>query len=328
MKIGFIGNYQPGYVGEIADETHITREIESFGHQVFRIPRDEWREYVIEKFPVGKYPHIPENVTFDILIICKWHHFYDGSFIIKAREKYKCPVFLWVWDYMYDQGFPQWHLDAIKAADLYLGNDVHCGLYLSEFKNKAYYFPFDVCDGELPIYKPIQKEYDVIFTGSCIGQGNRIEYLKIINQTVPVTVFSWNHEAWQKMGFMAYPAVYGKEYNELIAKSKIVLGFSVNPNCWGYWSNRTGKVLQAGGCLLYEYAPGMELSFGDAMDYFNSPEEAIEKIQFYLSHEDERLFKERKAFLLSTQFTSKTRVKQLMILIDRYLKTNGKGWHY
>lgn len=328
MIINFIGNYQNGYVGEEADQVHITREMEALGHTVQRVPQDIWREYVRGERNPDWESKLP--IKADINFITKWHHFYDGSFVIKLREMTGAPVFYWVWDYMEDNGIPQWHILMAKSSNLYLTNEYGIkNKYRSygEVLKNMYYFPFDVCDGDIPIYRPIKKEYDVVFTGSYLGQGHRIEYLKTINSVVPVTIFSWNYEEWQKQGFTAYPALYGSAYNELIAKSKVVLGFSVNPDCWGYWSNRVGKVIRAGACLLYEYAPGMELGIGDAADYFSSTKEAIEKIHFYLSHEDDRMKQEVKSHEESYRFTSAYRVKQLMIMAERYIKTGGKTWN-
>lgn len=314
FKIGFIGNYQNNYIGEVSDESHLARELENLGHIVYKIPRDEWREYVLEGFPKGKYPNIPEDVTFDICIFAKWHHFFDGRFIKKAREKYKCPVFLWVWDYMRGE---DWHLKMIEAADLYLSNDVW-GRYKDY--NNTYYFPFDVADGEIELRSELKK-YDVVFFGSCIPQGDRKEWLLKIAEKCNLTIFSWNYEDWQKMGFTANPAVYEDDFAKVVAQSKICLQFSVEDHCWGYWSNRVGKVLTQGGFLLARYAPGMELFLRDGAEYFSSPEEAIEKIDFYLKDDFERERIANRGYEIGKdRFTSKARIKELEILIDRFLK--------
>lgn len=325
MTINFVGNYQSGYVGEVADETHLAREMEELGHKVRKIPRDAWREYVIEDFPEDKYD-VPKELDADINIIAKWHHFYDERFIDKLREKSKAPVFYWVWDYMWDQGLPDWHHSAVLASDLYLGNDVKAPWY-SQMKN-CYYFPFDCIDEQIPRFQipEDEKKYDVTFFGSWIGQGDRQEWLKEINKTNPIKVFSWNYKEWPEE-FDAEPAVYGVEFARKVAESRIVLGFSVEPNCWGYWSNRVGKVLACGGFLLYQYAPGMELFLRDGAEYFSSIEEAREKIDHYLVAETERnLVASVGKEIGRREFTSKQRVKELMILCERFLKTKGAKW--
>lgn len=334
MMINFVANFQSGYVGEIGDATHLVRELRDLGHEVRAIPQDAWREYVIEGFPKAKYD-VPEDLKADINIICKWHHFYDGSFIKALREKSEAPVFYWVWDYMWDQGLPQWHIDAIEACDLYLGNDIRHPAY--KLTKNAYYFPFDVSDGEIEVYEgefigevgyvvnPPEKIYDVSFFGSWIGQGHRQEWLKEINKTNPLTIFTWNPQDWPKE-FDVHGAVYGKEFAKAVGQSKICLGFSVDSSTWGYWSNRVGKTLLAKGFLLYEYAPGMELFLRDGVEYFSSIEEAREKIDHYLIAEFEREKIAKRGYQIAEdRFTSKARVKELVILIERYLKDH-KEW--
>jgi spore maturation protein CgeB len=147
-----------------------------------------------------------------------------------------------------------------------------------------------------------------------------------INKTNPITVFSWNYQDWPKE-FDARPAVYGEAFNREVSQSKIVLGFSVEANCWGYWSNRVGKTLLAGGFLLQQYAPGMELFLRDGVEYFSNIEEAREKIDHYLIAESERqAVVDRGLDLAHERFSSKERVKDLMILIERYLKKGDIEW--
>lgn len=323
MVINIVGNYGNGYVGETSDLNHIVREMEILGHTVQRVPQDIWKAFCEGVEPGGDWV-LPLKKA-DINIICKWHHFI-GDYITALKMFTSAPVFYWVWDYMWDQGLPEWHIEMAKAADLYLGNDVRSPWY-KDLPIQSYYFPFDVADSEIEISSVEKKVYEVTFFGSWIGQGNRQEWLKEINKTNPIKVFSWNHNDWPEEFTDVSPAVYGKEFNKEVAKSKIVLGFSVNPNTWGYWSNRVGKVLLAGGFLLYQYAPGMELFLRDGAEYFSSIEEAQEKIDHYLIAEDERYrISKRGEIIARDNFSSAARVKQLMILIDRFIQTGGVNW--
>ena len=71
----------------------------------------------------------------------------------------------------------------------------------------------------------------------------------------------------------------------------------------------------------------MEILIGDRADYFSTAEEAVEKISYYLTHEDEikNFFWKNK--IDEDGFTSNRKVKQLMILIERYLKEEkGVKW--
>ncbi len=319
MVIGFIGNFQRSYSNELADETHLAREIENLGHTVYRIPRDEWREHVIQHLD---YKNVPNDITLDAVIICKWHHFYDETFASYAREKYKAPCFYFVWDFMANPTLPDWHKKMIMGSDLYLGNDIYNYTFGEIPSQKLYYFPFDVSDKMFDKLPTVAAEkYDVAFFGSYFGAGDRVEWMKKINEKYPIKIFASNFEDWKKAGFDAEPAAYGDDLPARIAECKIILGFNVNDHTWGYWSNRVGKTLTLGGFLLQRYVPGMELFLRDGVAYFSSPEEAIEKIGYYLENPYERYAIADRGYKIGRErFTSEARIKDLMILIDRFRK--------
>ncbi len=328
MTINFVGNYANGYVGEQADQVHLAREMEELGHSVQRVPQDIWKAYCDDQWEDSWEKNLP--IKADINIITKWHHFNDKKYIEQLREKSGAPVFYWVWDYMLDAQLPNWHIEMASEADLYLTNEGGIKReYTKVGVSNLYYFPFDVADGDLARYQYNEKEFDVTFFGSWINQGDRQEWLREINKIHPITVFSWNPEEWPDEFKDTRIAVYGTDFNRMVAQSKICLGFNVEPNCWGYWSNRVGKILLAGSFLLYQYAPGMELFLEDGVEYFSSIDEANEKIEYFLKHKDERDQQAFRGQILGQQkFTSKQRVKELMILCERYIKTNGEGWNY
>jgi hypothetical protein len=321
MKILFIGNYQQGPGGEAADETHLARELETIGHEVYKVPRDEWREYVLEDCPQNKYK-VPEGIKYDIALIAKWHHF-TGRHVRAIKQLYGCPVFFWTWDHMVDGGAPEWHLDMAQSADLYLSGELGSASYYRQRAVNFYYFQFDVCDDQyypMPLFKPEEKKYDVVFLGSCTNQNRRLDILKAINERVKIKVFGYDYEEWIKQGFDASPAVYGEAFNRVIAQSKIVLGTSACVDNFGYWSNRVGKVLYAGGFLLQWYTPGMELFLADCVEYFSTSEEAVNKIQHYLVSPEEIVgFQERNFSYGRNRWTSNYKVRQLAILMQRYL---------
>ena len=330
MIINFVGNYQSGYVGESADESHLADSLISLGHTVRKIPRDVWREWVLGNYK-EKPKEIPEEMRSDINIIAKWHHFFDGQFISELRKQSESPVLYWVWDYMYDQGIPEWHVSMAKEADLYLSGEAGIFPEYIKFGVKPYYFQFDVCDGRIPTHRTLEqdKKYNVAFFGSYLGQGDRIAWMKEINKVHPIKIFSWNFEEWRKEGFDASPAVYGEEFNKTVADCRVILGFNVNTNCWGYWSNRVGKVTVAGGFLLQQYVPGMEQFLTSNVDYFSTPDEAIEKIKYYLDVKGsyERTDRVLNSERFSYKFTSQYKVAQLAVLMERFLKGNNKLWN-
>ena len=321
MKVNFIGNYQKGYVGEDADEIHLARELERLGNTVNKIPRDIWKAHCDGEFEV-RWGEYLSDIEADINVICKWPHFNNEKYINRLREESGGPVFYFVWDYMWDQGFPDWHLKMAQAADLYLSNEGGLFDRYRAHQVKPYYFPMDVCDGDLPVFEKEKKIYDVVFPGSYLGQGDRIAFLKEINKEIPVKIFAWNYQEWVKEGFDAEPAVYGADFNKMVAQSRVILGFNVNAHCWGYWSNRVGKVIRAGGFLLQQYAPGMENHMPCA--FFSSPKEAIIKIKTFPESEFEETT--QKAWLWGDMWTSAYRMKQLDIMARRFIE-EGTLWN-
>lgn len=319
LKINFVGSFTQGYVGEVADEVQLAREFERLGHKVIRVPRDIWKGYCDGTKP-NKDWVLPENA--DINIICKWHHFNHGGYIRKLKELSGGPVFYWTWDYMKWPQTHEWHRRMAESSDLHLTNEngLEEIMYMAQWNINHYYFPFDVADDDLAIYKS-KKKYDVIFTGSCIGEGVRKEYIEKLNKHFKIKVFAWNPDEWKKMGIDADPAVYGEEFNKVVSEAKICLHFSVHDDCNGYWSNRVGKTLMAGGFLLARYTPGMELALRDGAEYFRTCKEASEKIDFYLKNEYERETIAKRGLQIGRDnYSSKARIKQLEILIYRYLQ--------
>jgi len=175
----------------------------------------------------------------------------------------------------------------------------------------------DVADGDIPRQFE-DKIYDVVFFGSCIGQGLRTKWIPEIAKHCKLKIFASNYQDWIKMGLDAEPAVYGDEFAKKVAQSKICLQFSVDDNTWGYWSNRVGKILTQGGFLLAHYTPGMELFLKDGVEYFRNVEECVEKIKYYLENEEKRKIVAQRGYF-GSDFTMQRRIKDLLILRGRFI---------
>lgn len=117
------------------------------------------------------------------------------------------------------------------------------------------------------IDKPVETEYqyDVSFIGNL--RNSRINYTR----QVPFTVIS---------------DAYSSKHALRVSQSKINLNFTE-----GGTSDRTYKVLAAGGFLLTQPWDNMERDFiiGKDLDIFTSPVELTEKIDYYINNENERL---------------------------------------
>src|SRR5579859_1069930 len=113
---------------------------------------------------------------------------------------------------------------------------------------------------------PVETEplYDVSFIG--VLRNKRIEYHQALN-------------------FPVIQNAYGAEHSKIVSGTKINLNFTE-----GGTSDRTYKVLASKGFLLTEPYPQMENDFkiGVDLDVFTNVDELKEKIDYYLTHEDER----------------------------------------
>ena len=315
-KINFVGGFTRDILGDPADEVHICDGLDEVGHKVHRCPRDIWKAYVDGHKPNDDWI-LPEKA--DINIIVKWHHFIDGRYIDKLKEVSGAPVFYWQFDWMKWPNPPEWHKLMAMSANLHLTHELGDFDYIRTCDVKPYYISASVANPEYDsIYQP--KKHEVIFTGSFVNVGDRVEWIKEINKKHPVKVWSYNWKEWAKEGIESYEPVYGYDFADLITQSKIVLGFNVNDHCYGYWSNRVARVLCTGGVLLHRYTPGMELFLKDGAEYFSSVDEATAKIDYYLKHPDIRDKVAKRGYELGREnFTSAARAKELTIIIDRFL---------
>ena len=126
-----------------------------------------------------------------------------------------------------------------------------------------------------------QEEYDVSFVGSS-KFANREQFIHAIRKReIHIDVFGEGSS-----GYVSY-----KRMLQIFRTSKINLNFSVG----GSFGDRQikGRIFQvcmAGGFLLTENTPGINKYFviDKEIVCFEDPKEMLEKIEYYLAHEDER----------------------------------------
>lgn len=111
----------------------------------------------------------------------------------------------------------------------------------------------------------VSKKRDVCFIGSM--HTNRKKFAKEVN-------------------FEIISGVYNKKHSRIVSETKINLNFTEGRGT----SNRLYKLLAAKGFVLTQPWDGMKEDFVVTvdLDIFRTPEELREKINYYLSHEDER----------------------------------------
>lgn len=126
----------------------------------------------------------------------------------------------------------------------------------------------------------IKEKYDVSFVG--VYKAEREQYVnELKNRNIPVHLFG---KGWG--GFVPF-----EEMIDIYHSSKINLNFSraSNTNRMGI-KGRLFEVCLAGGFLLTEYVPGIEKYYEIDKEIvcFENAEEMIDKVTYYLNHDEER----------------------------------------
>jgi spore maturation protein CgeB len=117
----------------------------------------------------------------------------------------------------------------------------------------------------------------------------RIKLLQLIHQHYHLKV--WGAK-WDDFGLTCLKArIYPKEFAKICYASKIILGCDYRHDMACNTSNRTWICLGCGGFLLTNYSPGLESIFtkGVHLEWYQSQEECLDLINYYLRHENKRI---------------------------------------
>lgn len=197
---------------------------------------------------------------------------------LKNIRQYGCKIIAIFWD---DEAifdcFTKFYLPCV---DYYLTTDRNSVKKAAIFGNKGYHLDA-AADPMVHRKLNIPYAYDVSFVGTrFLERENAINEVKKAGIDVRVFGNGWNR------------IIPTEEMVEVFNKSKINLNFTTNAinknirqvKC------RFFEVCMCGGFLLSEYAEGIEQVYdiGREIVCFDNVKEAIEKIKFYLTHEDLR----------------------------------------
>jgi len=119
---------------------------------------------------------------------------------------------------------------------------------------------------------------------------------------------------------------YGLELNKLLGSIDIIVGDSVySPN---YWSNRVYEVIGRGGFLIMPDIPGLDEEFTPFKHYvpyeFNNFDDLRKKIDYYLTHKDEREYIRQEGFeYCKENYTYKQRLEVIIDYVRRTRDTKS-----
>ena len=179
---------------------------------------------------------------------------------------------------------------------------------------KAYYVP------QFTDTSKFYEEYnndlksDVLFVGTYRSYG-AAEI--VIRNNIPITIYGPN---WGNRAKAEY--VDNAELHKYYSSAKIVLN-DHRPDMKesGFINNRTFDVTATGALLVSDYMPEIEQVYGDSIPMYKTEEELVQIIQYYLSHEEERQAKAKKAQAITLKyFTQKNIVDAFQEIISKERK--------
>jgi len=303
MKILFIGSFKLGWDESICDEEHIAQALELSGHKVERIDR-------------GAVGEARNSYMCDFVLISQWYN-YHPDMMKNLKDYTGKPIVYWAFDYQPDG--QEWHEILIAGADLYLSKRISD----SKYPNWSW-LAQDFAPALLHRVPSVEgKDIDVLFTGSWADyeeSRERRETLKAIDDKFNLHIYGVTPSKWEEAGFKNVhgPAVDDK-LPELIARAKINISID-NFLEIGYWSDRNAQIMACGGFVLYRHVPMSEAIFKSYVAYFYNQQDCLEKIEYFLEHEDQREWLADMGYKYARQmFTPLTRATELLTLVGSIL---------
>lgn len=124
---------------------------------------------------------------------------------------------------------------------------------------------------------------------------------------------------WKNVGITAETPIYHPHYIRAMHSSKVILS-TVNAQRHGLLTRRLWRSVASGRLYLTEYIYGMESHFEDGVHlaWFKTVEEGLDKLRWYLDHDEEREKVGRQGHeLLLSSHTNEHRLREFRDLIRR-----------
>lgn len=296
MRISFIGSFN-----RMHDEEYIAQSFEALGHVVQRIPEHRMLSTIKEDI---------EDFKPDVVLYCKFKNGGDMVSFMRDLRTYcsfnKIKLVCWVFDlyigYVRETqlSLPQFKVPYVVTTD---------GGHNEAFKKRGINH-FCVRQG---IYEPEclllppDNPSGIVFVGS----DNRA----FSERTNMIYQIRDEYKNFEWIGRNLETSLRGLELNRLYSRKKIVIGDSVYSPY--YWSNRIVETLGRGGFLIHREVPGIKEEYPDLVTYNGRYEDLKSKIDYYLTHEEERLEIVRKNFNhVLNNHLMKIKCKQLLDYIS------------
>lgn len=175
-------------------------------------------------------------------------------------------------------------------------------IYVPQFTNPEKFYPAP--DEAL--------QTDILFVGSNWHDRTSLRYA--LEEGFEVDVYGYNWGGIVPDYLYKAPYIKNEELNRYYASAKIVLN-DHRPDMKekGFVNNRIYDATASGALVISDYMKEIEEVYGDSIPMYKTREELKEKLAYYLSHEEERLEKAKKAREITLRyFTNKTAAKKIL----------------
>ena len=291
---------------------YFKRAFKKLGHKTIWIKYPKLKSYLGEKTAIALSEKLLLLYKPDLLFF----HGRDIPFNLLLYAKKQMPVVMYYDDCI--RGSESTHDEVVKfgqqADQMYITNRGEIPIYRDKGVNAS--FITGGCD---PIAHRVVKTPDQFYHSDVafIGKPNtpeRVEGMREIAKRFDLKIWG---SGWEKFGLKAAAKnAYASEYRKICAGAKIILGWNIDPTVDLYFSNRTWYTLGCGGFLLTLYGPSLEELFvrGGHLDWFESPQECCDKIEYYLQHPEERKKIARAGYdLAHNEYSYEKMVEQIVI---------------
>jgi len=296
MKALLIGNFGHGWDGSICDEENVARSLETMGHQVIRWQREQFESY------------LSKADSYDFTLIFQWDG-YPENF----PKRLPHPIVYWAFDYQkQDQ---EWHNSLIDGADIYISKRYADVVYPNWHWGPDFAPDFLV---QYPWHRdgrPIEKDIDVLFTGSWLPWAEeRNQTLALLNEKFNLVVYSSFPDQWPPEFENVHRGIHDHELPSLIARAKVNLAVDHTIET-GYWSDRAAQIIACGGFVLQRYVAPMESYFHAAVAYYYGLHDVESQVKWWLEHDEDREVFQRTAYQFSDLFKAEARVGDILTII-------------
>lgn len=290
MKIAYVGNFSQNHCTEV----HLAATLEKLGHEVVRIQ---------ETNGLADYNWIDNVLGCDLFLYTRtWGDMVELRHLVELKHmgiptaSYHLDLYVGLKREDGLDNDPFWRTDYVFTPD---GDPASQAVFEAKGINHIYMKPgmFEDESYLSPGYRTdSSKPKDVTFVGGgeATGEGQqyghkewpyRGDLIKFLRDTYGDRFYKYG---WPQ------ETIRNRALNELYAEAKIVVGDSLCLNFTHpyYWSDRVYETMGRGGFIIHPYIKGMEEEFIDGENIvfyeYNNWDQLKEKIDYYLSHDEER----------------------------------------